>query len=52
MSMTQGRLNHCTLLPIYKEMTEKLSLIDVASEFCLGSDEHSHLFSRFCQDAF
>ena len=30
MSMTQGRLNHCILLAVYKEMTEKLSLIDVA----------------------
>ena len=38
--MTQERLKHCMLLAIYKEMTEKLSLIGVAAnEFCFSSDE-------------
>ena len=50
-SMTQGRLSHCMLLAIDKEMTEKLSLIYVdANEFYFGSDERSRLFSRFCQN--
>ena len=31
-SMTQGRLNHCMLFPIYEGMTDKLSLIDIANE--------------------
>ena len=31
-SMTQGRLIHCMLFAIYKEMTDKLSLIDIANE--------------------
>ena len=48
-SMTQGRLNHRILLAIDKEMTDKLSLIEVgANEFCFGSDELSWLFSHFC----
>ena len=49
--MTQGRLNHCMLLVIYKEMTDKLSLIDIAgNEFYFGNDERSHLFGHFCQN--
>ena len=39
--ITQGRLNHCMLLAIYKDMAHRLSLIDVANEFCFGSDERS-----------
>ena len=50
-SMAQGRLNHCLLLAIYKEMTDKLSLNDVAVyEFCFGSDERCRLFRQFCQN--
>ena len=38
-SVTQGRLNHCMLLATFKEMTDKLSLNDVAgNEFCFSSD--------------
>ena len=49
--MTHGRFDHCMLLAIYKEMTDKLSLIDVAgNEFCFGSDERSHLFGYFYQN--
>ena len=51
MSMTQGRLNHCMLLAIYKEMMDKLSMIDVAGNgFCYGSDERFHIFCHFCQN--
>ena len=46
--LAQGGLNHSMLFAIYKEMTEKLSLIAVANEFCFGSDEHSCLFGLFC----
>ena len=50
-SVTQGRLNQCMLLAIYKETTDKLSLIDVdAYEFCYGSDERCRLFGQFCQN--
>ena len=50
-SMMQGRLNHCMLLAIYKEMTDKSSLTDVAvNEFCFGSAERSYLFGHFCQN--
>ena len=39
------------LLTIYEEMTDKLSLIDVAAnEFRFGSDEHSHIFGHFYQN--
>ena len=47
--MIHGRLNHYMLLAIYKEMTDKSSLIDIAvNEFCFGSAERSHLFGYFC----
>ena len=45
MSITHQRLKHCMLLAIYKKMTDKLSLIDVAvNEFCFGS---SRLLDHF-----
>ena len=50
MSMTQGILNHCMLLAIYKEKTDNLSSIDVAKEFCFGNEERSRIFGRFCQN--
>ena len=35
------------MLAIYKEMTDKLSLIDVAaSEFCFGKDDGSNLLGH------
>ena len=47
-SITQGRLNRCMLLAIYKEMMDKLTLTDVAAnEFCSGSDERSRLLGHF-----
>ena len=46
-----GRLNQYMLLAIYKEMTDKLSLIGVAAnEFCFVSDECSYLLGHFCQN--
>ena len=33
--MTQGRLNQCMLLAIYKEMTGRLALIDIVNKFAL-----------------
>ena len=36
------------LLAVYKEMTEKLSLIDVtANKLCFVGDERSRLFHHF-----
>ena len=50
-SMTQVRPNHYILLAIYKELRNKLNLIDVATnEFCFGSTERSRLFGEFCQN--
>ena len=49
--MTQGRLNHCMQLAIYKETTYKLGLINVAdNEFCSGSVKHSVLLGDFRQN--
>ena len=31
-SVTQGRFDHCMLFAIYKEMTDKSSLIDIDNE--------------------
>ena len=50
-SMTQGKLSYCMLLAIYKEMMDRLSLIDVATnEFCFGGDKASWLFRHFCKN--
>ena len=51
MSITQGRPNHCMLLAIYKEMMDKLSLIDVAAnQFCFVIDKRSCLLGHFCHN--
>ena len=43
--ITHRKFKHCMLLAIYKKMTDKLSLIDVAvNEFCFGS---SRLLGHF-----
>ena len=46
----RASLNHCMFLSIYKKITNKLNLIDFASEFRFGSNESSRLFDRFCQN--
>ena len=38
------------MLVIYKEMSDKFSLTDVANEFCFANDERSQLFGHFCQN--
>ena len=50
--MTQGRINHCKLLAIYKQMTDKLDLIDVGNEFCFGSDERFLLSVTFAKSTY
>ena len=45
--MTQTRLNSLMTLHIEKDMTDKLSLIEVANEFVQGSNHCSNYFGKF-----
>ena len=48
--MTQGRQPLYAACYIYKEMTNKLGLIDVANEFRFRGDERSLVFGHFSQN--
>ena len=45
-SMIQSRLNHCMLLHIHRELTENLSLPDIAEEFIKCNDKRINLFGH------
>jgi len=46
-TMNQERLNHLLLLHVHKELTDKLSCIDVASSFVADSEHRLSVFGRF-----
>lgn len=45
--MTQTRLNSLMTLHIEKDMTDKLSLIEVANEFVQGSNHRNNYLGKF-----
>lgn len=45
--MTQARLNHCMLLHVLRDATDKLNLIDVANEFVTRNDRRVNFFGSF-----
>ena len=47
-SMTQQRLNHCMILHVHREETDKLNLIEVAKEFVEKNDRRKQFFGQFC----
>ena len=46
-SMTQERLNHLMLLHVHKDLTDSLSLVDVANEFVSRGERRLQVFGKF-----
>ena len=46
-TMTQERLNHLMLLHVHKDLTDSLSLVDVANEFVSKSERRLQVFGKF-----
>ena len=46
-TMGQSRLNHLMILNIYKEILDKMNLIDVAEEFVQGNEHRLQIFGKF-----
>ena len=46
-TMTQTRLNNVMVLHVYKDLTDKLNLIDTANEFVKGSEHRETVFGTF-----
>ena len=51
-TMSQERLNHCMLLSIYKEKTDKINLKNVTNVFCEANEERRRTFGIFCDTYF
>ena len=50
--MPQGKVKHCMPFGIYKEMTGKLSLIDVVNELYLGARSGDNTAKHQCRSLF
>ena len=50
--ISQKRLNHCMLLSIHKEKTDKINLKNVANVFCEANEERIYIFGIFCDTEF
>ena len=46
-TMTQKRLNNLMMLFVYKGLTDKLSLVEIANEFIRGSSHREAQFGKF-----
>ena len=46
-TMGQSRLNHLMILNIYKEVLDKMNLIDVAEDFVQGNEHRLKIFDKF-----
>ena len=46
---TQSRLNNVMLLHVHKNLTDKLSLVDIGNNFVSGSSHRESLFGKFLQ---
>ena len=49
-TMSQKRFNSLAILSFYKELTDKLSLVDVANEFVASKPTRKDIFGKFCSD--
>lgn len=49
-TMTQKRLNWCLILHVHQDMTEKLSMWDVAKEFVERNDVRIQVFGKFKEE--
>ena len=51
-TIPEKRLNHCMLLSIYKEETDKINLKNVAKLYCEANEERRRTFGIFCDTYF
>ena len=49
-TMSQKRFNSLAILSFYKELTDKLFLVDVANEFVASKPTRKDIFGIFCSD--
>ena len=47
--MSQSRLNNVMVLHVHKNLTDKLSLVDIGNNFISGSSHRESLFGKFLQ---
>ena len=47
--MSQNRLNHLMMLAVYKEITDKLDLVECAKEFVSGNEHRISVCRRYSQ---
>ena len=50
--MSQERLNHCMLLSIHKEKTDKINFKNVTNVFCEANEERRRTFGIFSDTYF
>ena len=48
-TMSQSRLNNVMVLHVHKNLTDKLSLVDIGNDFISGSSHRESLFGKFLQ---
>ena len=48
-TMSQSRLNNEMVLHVHKNLTDKLSLVDIGNNFISGSSHRESLFGKFLQ---
>lgn len=46
-TMSQGQLNHLTMLSVHKDLTDKLNLVHVANNFVFGGENRVRTFGQF-----
>ena len=49
-TMTQKRFNSLSILSFHKDLTDKLSLVDVANEFVESKPARKNIFGKFVKD--
>ena len=48
-TMSQSRLNNVMVLHVHKNLTDKLSLVDIGNNFISDSSHRESLFGKFLQ---
>ena len=48
-TMSQSRLNNIMVLHVHKNLTDKLSLVDIGNDFISGSSHRESLLGKFLQ---
>ena len=50
--MTQKRFNSLAVLSFHKELTDKISLVNVANEFVASKPSRKNIFGKFVESDF